>query len=139
MESGIILSVFSYFVLNMNVDFNLLNLLNLIGILFLFIGIWFFGRYLLLIDKVEANTRKGPEEGYVNRLERATSYKILGNLLLGAVLSTLASVMGMVGFLGLNTSGFIEIILSLVFTTALFFIIYLILNILSSEESSEEN
>ncbi|MEF8832654.1 MAG: hypothetical protein V5A66_03940 [Candidatus Thermoplasmatota archaeon] len=123
----------------MNVDFNLLNLLNLIGILFLFIGIWFFGRYLLLIDKVEANTRKGPEEGYVNRLERATSYKILGNLLLGAVLSTLASVMGMVGFLGLNTSGFIEIILSLVFTTALFFIIYLILNILSSEESSEEN
>ena len=132
LDAGIFVLIISYFLINGNVPFNILTLLKLIGLLFLFIIIWSFGRHLMLIDMIEENSIKGPDEGRVNRLRKDTSYQMLGNLLLGAVLSCLASMMGMYG--SLETSGQIETILMVVFSFGLFLSMFIMLKILSSKE-----
>ncbi len=135
MDGVIAISIISYALLNYNLTFNLLNLLSMIGILFFFISVWIFGRHLILLDLVENNSRKGSIEEKVNRLERSTVYKILGNVFLGAILTSLATIMGRYGSLESIQSGQVETILMLIFTSALFLIVYLNINFLSSKEN----
>ncbi len=134
MNAGIVLSIILFFLLNRNFVFNPLNLFYLIGTLFLFIGIWFFGHHILLLDMIEENSRKGPDVKYVTRLEKTTSYKIIGNVALGAVLTFLATVMGMYGSIGRMTAGQIETVLMVIFSSAIFVVVYVIIKTLSAEE-----
>ncbi len=135
---GIFTTIFFYFFVNRELPLRVVNIILIVGFLFLFVGIWFFARYLLLIRTVEDNSRKGSKNSDIISFSKSarnfTVYGIFTNVILGAFLSIIASLMGSYSSLGRVTTGRIEVILMIVFTLSLFFVIYKIINLMASEE-----
>ncbi|MFW6064754.1 MAG: hypothetical protein ACOC8Y_04175 [Candidatus Natronoplasma sp.] len=137
-SAGIFATVFLYFFVNRELPLRVVNVLLVVGFLFLFVGIWFFARYLLLLRTIEENSRKGSQNSDIISFSRAarnfTVYGIFTNVILGAFLSIIASLMGSYSSLGRITTGRIEVILMIVFTFSLFFVIYKMICLMASEE-----
>ncbi len=137
-DFGIILTIIPYFFINREVPLSIINAITIVGFLFLFIGIWFFMRYFLLVGKIEDSSRKGSigkiDISFSKPARKFTVYGILSNILLGAFLSVVASLMGSHISLARITTGRIETFLMIVFNLALFFVIYKMISIIISEE-----
>ena len=137
-DIGIITTIFFYFFVNRELSLTIINLISIVGFLFLFVGIWFLARYILLLGDIEDNSRKGSRDGHILSFSRDarkfTVYGILTNIVLGAFLSIIASLMGSYGSLGRVTTGQIETILMIVFSLALFFVIYKMIDLMAAGE-----
>jgi len=137
-DAGMVLIILSYLFINEDIFPKVVNFLFIIGVLFLFIGIWFFARYLLLLGNIEEDSRKGSKNEYVMAFSRpARNFMVSGifsNILLAGFISIIASLIGFYSSLGRVTSGRIETILMIVFTFSLFFVIYKIISLMASEE-----
>ncbi len=137
-DIGIILTILSHFFINRDISLTPLNTLLMVGFLFLFVGIWIFVRYFLLVEKIEDSARKGSQDGclisFTRSARKFTVRGIFTNILLGAVLSIIASLMGSYSSLGRVTTGRIEVVLMIVFTSSLFFVIYKMIGLMASEE-----
>lgn len=137
-DTGMIMSMITYTFINRNLSLSILHTLSIVGFLFLFVGIWIFGRYLLLFNSIEDSARKGSEEEEIFSFSRSArtyvAYGIFTNVLLGAFLSVLASLLGSYSSLGRITSGRIETVLMIVFTFSLFLVIYKMIDLLASGE-----
>lgn len=137
-DAGIMMSMVTYSFINRNLSLSVLNTLSIVGLLFLFVGIWFFARYLLLLESIEESARKGSQGEEVFSFSRSArtyvAYGIFTNVLLGAFLSIMASLMGSYSSLGRITSGRIETVLMIVFTFSLFLVIYKMIDLLAPEE-----
>lgn len=136
-DIGIILTILSHFFINRNIPLTILNTLFMVGFLFLFIGVWLFVRYFLLVSKIEDSARKGSGDliSFTRSARKFTVRGIFTNILLGAFLSIIASFMGSYSSLGRITTGRIEVILMILFTSALFLVIYKMISIMASEEN----
>ncbi|MFW5946780.1 MAG: hypothetical protein ACOCTN_07940 [Candidatus Natronoplasma sp.] len=136
-DIGIILTILSHFFINRNIPLTILNTLFMVGFLFLFIGVWLFVRYFLLVSKIEDSARKGSGDliSFTRPARKFTVRGIFTNILLGAFLSIIASFMGSYSSLGRITTGRIEVILMILFTSALFLVIYKMISIMASEEN----
>ncbi len=137
-DAGMVLIILSYLFINEDISPKVVNFLFIIGFLFLFIGIWFFARYLMLLGSIEEDSRKGSKNEYVMAFSRParnfTVFGIFSNILLAGFISIIASLIGFYSSLGRVTSGRIETILMIVFTFSLFFVIYKIISLMASEE-----
>lgn len=137
-DYGIILTIVSYFLINEGLSFTVLNIILVVGLLFLLVGVWFFARYLLLLERIEDSSRKGSQDRDVISFSRdARKFTVRGiftNILFGAFLSVIASLMGSYSSLGRITTGRIEVILMIVFTFALFLVIYKMISLMVPED-----
>jgi len=136
-DHGIILIILFHFFINRDLSLTVLNILSIVGFLFLFVGVWFFARYLLLLIRIEDSSRKGSQVedviSFSREARKFTVHGIFTNVLLGAFLAIIASLMGSYSSLGRLTTGRIETVLMIVFTFSLFLVIYKMLNIMASE------
>jgi len=137
-DIGITLSMFTYLFMSRNLSLTVLNIFATVGFLFLFIGIWVFARYLLMVCNVEESARKGSQNrdliSFTRSARHFTVYGIFTNLIFGAFLAAVAALVGSFSSLGRITTGRIETILMIIFSLALFMIIYKMIDLLSSEE-----
>jgi len=137
-DYGMIITIVSYFLINEGLPLTVLNIIVIVGFLFLLVGIWFFARYLLLLDRIEDNSRKGSQdEDIISFTRSARMFAVRGiftNTLLGAFLAIIASLMGSYSSLGRITPGRIEIFLMILFTFFLFLVIYKMISLMVSEE-----
>ncbi|MEF8873591.1 MAG: hypothetical protein V5A88_02845 [Candidatus Thermoplasmatota archaeon] len=92
----------------------------------------------MLFNSIEDSARKGSEGDEIFSFSRSARtyvvYGIFTNILLGAFLSVLASLLGSYSSLGRITSGRIETVLMIVFTFSLFLVIYKMIDLLASGE-----
>jgi len=138
------MTIVSYFLINEgkrrigHLPLNTLNIIVIVGFLFLFVGVWFFARYLLLLERIEGSSRKGSQDVDVISFSRdARKFTVRGiftNILFGAFLSIIATLMGSYSSLGRITTGRIEVILMIVFTFSLFLVIYKMISLMASED-----
>ena len=136
-DIGIITTIFFYFFINRDLSLRVSNTLLILGFLFLLVGIWFFSRYIIILIRIEDSSRKGSQEedviSFSREARKFTVHGIFTNVLLGAFLAIIASLMGSYSSLGRLTTGRIETVLMIVFTFSLFLVIYKMLNIMASE------
>lgn len=134
-DAGILIFIILYFLLNGDIQYNIINLSNLIGFLFVFIAIWITGKHLMLLTRIEKQRIKAKKQSYTNKLSKRSITMILSNVFLGAILSFVASLLGWYGSLGTLPGGELELILMVVFSIVIFFIFYLVLYLISFNES----
>ncbi|MBS3781969.1 MAG: hypothetical protein KGY66_06010 [Candidatus Thermoplasmatota archaeon] len=137
-DVAMVLIILSYLFINEDISPIVVNFLFIIGFLFLFIGMWFFARYLMLTSDIEEDSRKGSKNKQVmafsSSARSSTVYGIFTNILLAAFISMIASLIGFYSSLGRITSGRIETILMILFTSALFLVVYKMIDLLRSQE-----
>ncbi len=133
LDIGIILSIISFLFVNSARPWNLINLILAIIIFFLFLGVWFYVRNLLFISGIENVSCVGSEES-LSAFKRSALNDIFKNLFVGGFLAVLASFIGMYSDLGQNIGAEIGLLLMIVFSSTVFFIIYLIIKLLSMED-----
>lgn len=136
LDIGIFLSIISYLFVNRGLGMIVPNVLLVIGAFFLFIGVWFYTRNMLTTRRIERTQERNSSE-WVSSFRKSALSDISSNLLLGFFLAVIGSLIGMYSSLNLGLTFDIESILMVVFSSAVFFIIYLTLNILSSESTEE--
>jgi len=137
-DYGMIMTIVSYFLINEGLPLTVLNVILVVGLLFLLVGVWFFARYLLLLDRIERSSRKGAQgEDIISFTRSARKFMVRGiftNTLLGAFIAIIASLMGAYSSLGRVTQGRIENILMIVFSFLLFLVIYKMISLMASED-----
>jgi len=143
-DAGVSLGILSFIFLNRNllpteefVD-GVINLLLIVAILFSFVSAWFFAKYILAVQNIEENMRGGVREGdkpsYEFPARNLAVFEISSNLLVAAMLTIGGSLIGIY----VSTEPFLawrtETIMMIVFSVSLFFVIYVMMNILQMKE-----
>ncbi len=132
LDLGVLLSLFSYFFANRGLNPSELTvLLLIIGIFFLFLGIWFYARNMLLLSGIE---RTPGSEKYIASFKIAAFTEITGDLFIGALLALIASFIGLNSFMGLEMRAEVEMLLFIVLSSSVFLAMYLIVKLFSLEE-----
>ncbi len=128
LDLGILLSLISYFFVNRGGDPSNLNVLLLtIGTFFLFLGVWFYARNLVLISGIRKRVKN------TKQFKIAALSDISTDLFIAVFLSLIASFIGMNSFIGVDMSPQMEMLLVVILSFSVFFVIYLIIRLLSLE------
>lgn len=143
-DAGVSLGILSFMFLNRDilpeeelVD-GVINLLLIVAILFSFVGIWFFAKYILTVQNIEEKVRRGPKDraelSYESTARNLAVFEISSNLLVAILLTIGGSLIGIY----VSTEPFLawrtETIMMIVFSVSLFFVIYMMMNILEVQE-----
>lgn len=133
LDTGILLSIISYLFVNRGFDLNIFNILLVIGPFFLFVGVWFYARNTLTIKLIE-NVQERSSDNPLSSFRKLALVDIFNNLLLGSFLALIGSILGIHSSLDIGLSSDIESILMVFFSLLVFFMIYIELKVISSED-----
>ncbi|MFP3872267.1 MAG: hypothetical protein ACOCTR_02570 [Candidatus Natronoplasma sp.] len=137
LDVGVFLSLASYLFVNRGMNPSApLNLLVVIGILFMHITLWLYVKNVLFISGIEKISAEGARKN-VAAFKRSALNEIVSCVLLGALLAFAGSFIGMNSYLGLEVGGRGKILLMMVLSTSVFFVIYGIVKLLSAESPGE--
>jgi len=132
-DTGIFLTVIAYLFASSNLQPSVYNLLLIMLFFFLSMGIWFYGRNTLLISGIESGV-KGKSDIGLSEYRRASLTEILNTLLIGVLLSILASFIVLSSSIGIEMGSRLETLMMVVLSAAVFFIAFIIIRLLSSQD-----
>jgi len=135
-DTGIFVSILTYLFAVSDLPFDIYNLFGVMGFFFLLIGIWFYTRNILLISGIEEVA--GPR-ARLSMYKRSSLGEILNTLLSAAFLSIIASFIVLYSSLGIDMGSLIDLLIVVILSAAVFFITFLIIKLLSSQEIRTEN
>ncbi len=131
-DIGIFLTIISYLFASSEVPPTVYNLLVIMLFFFVLIGIWFYGRNTLLISGIESRVSGDSDIG-LSEFRRASLTEILNTLLMGVLLSILASFIVLSSSIGMDIGPRLETFLMVGLSAAVFFITFFIIRLLSSQ------
>lgn len=135
LDSGIPLLIISYLFVNRVISFTTANLLSIIGFFFLFVGVWFYARNTLLVSGIDEVFESSSDKN-VQDFKRSALNDLFGNVVMGFFLAVFAGLIGAYSSLEMGIGANIEIILMVIFSSAVFFILYLLINIFSWKKTA---
>ncbi len=134
LDTGILLSVISYLFVNRGLQLKTLNILYIIGIFFLFVAAWFCAKNTLMVQEM-INAFEVPDGERFVSFRRSSLTDLFNNLILSVSIAVIGSFIGIFSSLGGGLSADLEIILMVVFSSLVFFIMYVITNLLSKRRA----
>ncbi len=136
-DTGILLLVISYLFVNRGFALNLPNILLVIGPFFLFAGVWFSARNKMIITQMKDVIEKKSDDRSMTSFRISSLVVIFNHLFLGAFLAILGSILGMYSSLETGLDPNIQNILMVIFSSLVFFMIYMNIKFLSLVEGEE--
>ncbi|MBS3817395.1 MAG: hypothetical protein KGY76_07530 [Candidatus Thermoplasmatota archaeon] len=133
LDLGIALSILSFLFVNRGLTFSLVNLLTVVAVFFLFLAVWFTARNVLLIKRMRSAQDDTSTLGSIASYRKAFLGDIFKNIFAGAFLSIVASFLAMYSSIGSIKSSSVQMLLIVAFSTVVFFIIYLMIKMLTSD------
>lgn len=127
LDSGVLLSVLSFLFVNRGRlhTFSFFVLLVIVSVFFLFMFVWFYSKHVLYYQEIQ----RGSEKAMVSSTPTVLR-EISSNLIVGALLSVFASLMGIYSSLGIERVEFLQMV---IYSTIVFFIFILVIVLLSKE------
>lgn len=134
LDGGILISIISYLFVNRGLAPTISNVLVVVGLFFLFISVWFWARNEVMIGEMEDNIERNAGKRYIS-FRRDALEEIISNLIIAVFLAIFGSIIAMYSSLEIGLSPDMQSILMVFFSCLVFFIIYLKLNIIYSEDT----
>ncbi|MBS3781595.1 MAG: hypothetical protein KGY66_03470 [Candidatus Thermoplasmatota archaeon] len=132
-DTGIFFTIISYLFANSGISPSVYNLLVIMMFFFLLIGIWFYARSTLFISGIEGISSDEYDIG-LSMFRRSSLNEILTTILMGVLLSILASFIVLYSSLGITMSSLTETLLMIVLSVSVFFITFLVIKLFSLEK-----
>lgn len=136
LDAGILLAIISYLFVNRGFSMSLLNMLVIVGPFFMFACVWFCARNSMMVKEMRNNIERGSDES-LRPYRKSALGEIFNNLVIGAFLAILGSILGLYSSIQINISLNVQIILMIFFSSLVFFMIYVNINFLSSMDVDE--
>ncbi len=137
LDTGIFLTVISYLFAVGRLAPTLYNLIMIMTFFFFIIGIWFYARNTLSISGMEGVRNDSYDIGLAE-FRRSSLNEIFTTLVIGVLLSLLASFIVLYSSLGIALGTLVETLLMVGLSASVFFIIYLVIKLFSLENKRIE-
>ncbi len=133
LDTGVFLTVVSYLFANGGLSLTINNLIVIMVFFFLSIGIWFYARNTLLMSGIRGRCDDESDIG-LSKFRRGSINEILNTLLMGFLLSILASVIFLYSSLDMAMGSLVNVLLTVLFSAGALFVTFLIIKLLFSEK-----
>ncbi len=136
-DTGVFLTFISYLFAVSGLPPTVYNLLIIMLFFFLLLGIWFYGRNNLFISGIKVEATDEYDIG-LSDFRRSTLSEILNTLIIGLLLSLLASFIVLYSSLEVDLGSIIETLLMVGLSVAVFISTFLVIKLFSSEKIKTE-
>ncbi|MFP4001530.1 MAG: hypothetical protein ACLFSM_06680 [Thermoplasmata archaeon] len=123
-DTGIFLTIISYLFANSGISFSVYNFLVIMIFFFLLLGIWFYARSALLVSDITRSDK-------LSEFRLSSLDEIITSILIGALLSLLASFIALYSYLDMVMDSLTETLLMIGLSTSVFFITFLVIKLFS--------